>query len=161
MSDTDLAAVISYLSQVPAVDLDHPERKVGPLIRLGLALGLVPDLMAAETVDRTRRPPVEVTVERSAAYGAYLTEIGNCRFCHGDDLSGGLHPLARPGEPVPADLRMDGAMVEWEREDFARAMRRGRTPDGRRLDAAFMPWPGFAGLRDLEIDALWLYLKNL
>jgi len=40
-------------------------------------------------------------------------------------------------------------------------MREGRTPDGRVLDREFMPWPAFAGLRDVEVEAIWLYLETL
>ncbi len=151
---------MTYLATVPAVDAVHPSTRIGPLIRVGLSLGQMSDLMAASAVDRSRRPPRDLPVERSVAYGRYLTDIGNCRFCHRADLSGGLHALARPGEPMPADLRPNGSMSGWSRADFAGAMREGRTPDGRLLDAEFMPWPGYSGLTDLEVDALWLYLRN-
>jgi len=161
MSDLDLAAVISYMSQLPAVDSHQPSTRFGPLIRFGMTVGLTPDLLSAPMVDRSRKSPRDVSAERTVDYGAYLTDIGNCRFCHRADLSGGLHPLAQPGEPVPPDLRRNGSMAGWSRKEFARAMREGWTPDGRRLDTEFMPWPAFAGLSDLEVDALWLYLRSI
>ncbi len=161
MSDSDLAAVISYLRRVPAVHAQHPVRRIGPLIRIALALGLAADLLAAPAVDRDRKSPIEIPVERTVAYGAYLTEIGNCRFCHRSDLQGGLHSLARSGEPEPPDLTRTGSMAGWSEQDFALAMRTGQTRDGRQLDPDFMPWQGYAKLNALEIDALWLYLRSL
>ena len=101
--------MVTYLATVPAVDAVHPSTRIGPLIRIGLSLGQTPDLMAASAVDRSRRPPRDLPVERSVAYGRSLTDIGNCRFCHRADLSGGFThwhdrasrcPLARPEESV-------------------------------------------------------------
>ena len=161
MSDMDLAAVIAYLRQVPSVHTNYPSTRIGPLIRIGMSLGLTPNLLSAPAVDRRRKPSVEMHAERTVEYGAYLADLGGCHMCHGADMRGGLHPLARPGEPVPPDLRRMGSMRDWTRENFARAMREGRTPEGRRLDPEFMPWTGYAGLTDLEIEALWLYLGDL
>ena len=161
ISDGDLSSLIAYLREVRPVATSVSSMRVGWAMRLALALGVeVPDLFSALAVDRSRRAPRDVPVEPTVEYGAYLVAIGNCRFCHGSDLRGGLHPLARPGEPAPSDLTLGGAMLAWDRDDFARAMRRGLTPEGRQLDREYMPWPGFAGLEDLEIDALWSYLRE-
>lgn len=97
----------------------------------------------------------------TAAYGEYLVALGGCRVCHRADLAGGLHPLSLPGEPVPPDLTPRGPLGGWTRSDFARAMREGRTPEGRVLDREFMPWPAFAGLDDVELEAIWAYLGTL
>lgn len=98
------------------------------------------------------------TAQATAEYGEYLVSLGSCRVCHLADLTGGLHPLALPGEPVPPDLTR---LAGWSLADFSRAMREGRTPDGRLLDRAFMPWPAFAGLSDHEVASLWAYLESL
>ena len=51
-------------------------------------------------------------------------------------------------------------LAGWSRADFAHAVREGRRPDGRQLDA-FMPWRAFAELDDVELDALWAYMHGL
>lgn len=40
-------------------------------------------------------------------------------------------------------------------------MREGTRPGGEPIDREYMPWPGFAGLSDLEIEAIWIYLRSL
>jgi len=179
LSDRDLAAIVAYVRQVPAVDRVWPERRAGWLTRMVVAAGLAPDLLAAEQAAAIGRDasPVhsasgvelastagharEIAAEPTASYGEYLVSIGSCRVCHRADLAGGLHPLSLPGEPVPPDLTPGGPLAGWSRDDFARAMREGRTPDGRALDREFMPWPAFAALSDTELDALWRYLRAL
>ncbi len=156
ISEVDLASLIAYLRTLAPVATEFPPMRIGWLMRLPLALGLaMPDLVSADEADPSRPPLRDVAIAATAEHGAYLLSIGNCRFCHGRDLRGGFHPLARPGEPEPPDLMPGGALAGWNRNDFARAMRTGWTPDGRRLDRNFMPWPGYAGLEDVEIDALW------
>ncbi len=159
LSAADLSAVLAYLAQVPPVDRITPPRRIGPAARLAILLERGSDVLAAERVTPTRSPPPMPEPAPSAAYGAYLARVGLCYLCHHADLSGGLHPLALPGEPSPADLR-PAALAGWSEEDFRLAMRAGRTPDGRTLDPAWMPWPRYAGLSDLELTALWRFLRE-
>lgn len=159
ISDEDLNALVTYLQQIPAVDRVPAPRRFGWLTRLVVAVGGAPELFSAVSLETRRVGPVRVQPAVTARYGKYLVDLGGCRVCHHADLSGGLHPLALPGEPIPPDLRPGGDLVDWTQSDFARAMREGMTPDQRVLDRAFMPWPAFAGLSDVEIEAIWLYLK--
>lgn len=161
LSDADLGAVVAYLEQVPPVDRDIPARRIGLLARLSFLLGRGTDVLSAE---RTAARPAPAPAPPAAAtpeYGAYLARVGLCHLCHHEDLSGGLHPLALPEEPVPADLRPGGLLEAWSRDDFGLALRAGVTPDGRTLDPAWMPWPRYAQLTDLELDALWSFLRTL
>ncbi len=160
LSDRDLAAVVAYVRQVPAVDRVLPERRAGWLTRVVVASGLAPDLISAEQVSGLAPVARDIPSAPTPEYGEYLVALGGCRVCHRGDLAGGLHPLSLPGEPVPPDITPRGALGRWSRDDFARAMRDGRTPDGRTLDREFMPWPAFAGLEDLEVEAIWLYLRS-
>ena len=82
--------------------------------------------------------------------------LKNPRLRHG--LNFFFHPLALPGEPPPSDLRASGPLRGWSEEEFLRAMRSGVTPDGRRLDPEYMPWPRFAGMTDGELSAIWEFL---
>lgn len=160
-SDADLGALIAYLRALPPVDRELPSPRLGPFTRFVLFLGKAPDLLPAERIDhRAARPPPAPPGE-TIAYGAYLVETGGCKVCHREDLSGGLHPLSLPGEPPPADLTPGGSLAHWSERDFVRTLRTGTTPDGRRLDERFMPWRSIARLTDLELRAIWLYLRAL
>ena len=128
--------------------------------RLAIALGIVPDLLPAELVSHgaTAKPsPPRETVD----YGQYLVEAASCRVCHNAQLTGGLHPLALPDEPVPPNLTRGGRLADWSSGDFMRALRTGMTREGRELDPAFMPWPAYSKMTDLEIRAIWKYLESL
>jgi len=160
IADADLAAVVDYLEQVPPIDRAPRPTRFGWMTRAVVALGLADDIFSAEeAIRRHAAGPMPPFGEApTPAYGAYLVALGNCRVFHKADLRGGLHPLALPEEPPPPPLVGDGAMEGWTRADFARAMREGRTPEGQVLNREYMPWPGYAALTDIEIDALWAYL---
>lgn len=49
---------------------------------------------------------------------------------------------------------------KWSEADFILAMRSGKTPDGKILDP-FMPWHAFQGITDLDLKAMWAYLKTI
>jgi len=160
MSDDDLGDLIAFLESLAAVDREWPERRVGPLTRLALVAGLAPEILPAERIPSGLERPDPGSAP-SAALGAYLVALGSCRVCHRDDLRGGLHPLSLPGEPPPPDLTTAGPLADWSEPDFFRAMRKGRTPDGRALDPTYMPWPHYAGLRDAELRAILAYLRTV
>ena len=65
-----------------------------------------------------------------------------------------------PGEPEPSDLTATGRLPSWSEADFVGCMRSGMTPDGRLLDAEYMPWPFFASMTDDELRAMWRYLRE-
>jgi hypothetical protein len=65
-----------------------------------------------------------------------------------------------PGTPQAANLTPAGPIGAWSEEDFVRAMREGRRPDGSSLDV-FMPWPLLGRMTDEELRALWLYLTGV
>lgn len=161
LSDDDLGAIIGYLRSLPPVDRELPPRRSGPLSRLLLFLGRVPDVLPAESIARSSAPPQVPPVDAGVDYGRYLVDVAGCRVCHHENLAGGLHPLALPGEPVPADLTPQGPLGSWSEREFIRTLRTGVTPDGRALDGAYMPWRTLARMSDAELAAIWLYLRSL
>ena len=46
-------------------------------------------------------------------------------------------------------------------DDFMTTLRTGTRPDGTMLDPEQMPWPAFASMTDVEIQALYTYLHSL
>ena len=96
----------------------------------------------------TTEPVREVGVE----YGRYLAIT--CRGCHGPDLTG----VADPEFGGP-DITPGGVIAGWTYDDFATAMRTGRTPDGRTLDAERMPWTALGHMTDDELTSVWQYIQ--
>jgi len=149
LGDTDMAAMAAYLGTLPPVDNDTlPKSKFRPLGFVMLAT-----MDPREGLDDPRSPmPAQVA---SAEYGRYLAST-TCVECHGDRLQGGKHP--DPSAPPVPGLAGAGT---WTREGFARAMRTGVTPYGRRLSDA-MPWEiAYRHLSDDEIAGLHLYIQSL
>jgi len=153
ISDRDLASLVHYIRSLPPVDREAPARRAGPLTRVVVALGLAPDLVVrpAMTARAQLDPPDGTDPLR---HGDYLVGIAICGTCHGHDLRGGRHPLAPLDEPVPPDISASGAVAGWSTAEFLRTMRSGRTPEGRMLDPAFMPWRSYARMSDRELLAI-------
>ena len=161
LSDDDLAAIIAFLRTLEPVDRETPPPYMGPFARVVVALGLAPDLFPAELVADAPRVARVVELEESVDYGAYLVEVGGCKVCHNAQMTGGFHPLALPGEPEPPNLTPGGRLAIWTSQDFVRTLRTGITREGRVLDPIFMPWPAYSKMKDLELKAIWKYLKSL
>jgi mono/diheme cytochrome c family protein len=156
LSDEDLGALIAYLKSLPPVDNALPERRIEPLGRLMMAVGMFPPL-PVEQIDHTSPPPVAPEPGVTGAYGEYLSRT--CTECHGADLNGA--PFGPPGQEVPTpNLTPGGELASWSEEDFITTMRTGVTPYGRQIDEE-MPWKYFGQMSDEELRAVWLYLKSL
>lgn len=157
MSDEDLGALIAYLKTIPPVDNELPERRIGPLFRLMLALGQAPPSESSLIDHDSPRPP---TPERGVTidYGEYLAR--SCTACHGPDMAGGT-TRTLDGELVTAlNLTRGGELAGWTQADFITALRTGVTPGGRRLSDE-MPWAYVGQMTDDELKAIWLYLQSL
>jgi cytochrome c553 len=159
MSDEDVGALISYLQRLPPVNNELPGNSIRPLGRLLYALGRIP-LVPAELIDHDAPRAASPVPGPTAEYGAYL--VTTCTGCHGQNLSGGPIPGAPPTEYPPTNLTPDAAtgIGSWTEEDFFRAIREGRRPDGSALNPE-MPWPAFATMSDDELRALWLHLRRV
>jgi cytochrome c5 len=157
LPDDDVAAAVSYMRSLPAVD-----RPNGPVAFTTLAKVL--DRRDVVVIDVARRidhaaseapPPPSA----SAAYGRFLANA--CTGCHGEHLSGGRIPGAPPSLPVPTDLTPhDEGLARWTFGDFDRVLTVGIKPDGRKLDP-FMPIDVYGKLDDAEKHALWAYMQSL
>jgi len=157
LGDEDVAALITFMRQLPPVDRELPGSRLGPLARLMLFAGNAP-WISAETVDHTASRASIPAAEVSVDYGRYVAST--CLSCHGGDFSGGI-VNGPPGTPASANLTPAGRMRDWSEAQFITVMREGRTPDGRELVPAVMPWPAFAKMTDIELRALWAYLKSV
>ena len=112
----------------------------------------------------------EAALER----GKYLVEIMSCADCHNTGnfspkpdegpLQGATVGFEMPGLGVfyPSNLTPDpnAGIGKWSTEDIVKALRTGRTPDGRTL-APIMPWQRYSVLTDTDAEAIAAYLKSL
>lgn len=153
IADGDLAAIVAYLKTLPPVDREVPRPELGPIGRILVALGELP--IEAEDLDHARVGLAGPRENEDSAYGRYLVETAGCVPCHGERLEG---KETDPHHPVAPNLTPGGELGGWSREDFTRAMRQGRRPDGRELDA-MMPWRVYQHMTDLEIGAIWEHLQ--
>jgi mono/diheme cytochrome c family protein len=157
MNEPDLGDLIAYLKQVPSVGREMPPSRLGPLGRALLVAGQV-------TLITDRAPsvpyPTVVPPGPTPEYGRYLASFTGCIGCHGPGLSGG-HVEGPPGSPAASNLTPHASGLEkWTEADFERALRHGVRPNGTQINI-FMPWPGFSGMTDVEVKALWLYLRSV
>jgi len=156
LSDADLRDVIAYLRTLPAVDRPTPPREISYLGRMMVVTHTLP--AAADHIDHTLPHAALQPPGADAAYGKYLTKIAGCFQCHGPDLAGGRY---EGGPDVPAASNLTpSALGGWTQAQFATALRTGRDPRGKELNA-FMPWRGYAGLSDNEMSALYAFLKSV
>ena len=124
-------------------------------------------LMAALAFAATPALADEAKITR----GAYLARIMDCAGCHmpRDEtgmpvfeagLSGGTIGFEIPGLGVfwPPNLTPDpSGLGPWTPDEIKTALTTGVRPDGRVLAPA-MPWPGYAGMSDEDLDALVAFL---
>lgn len=158
LSDEQVAQMIAYLQTVSPVDRVSAEAVLKPFSRALFLAGQLP-LMPAEEVDHEMAHVVSVPAEASTDYGAYLST--SCTGCHQSNLAGGVVPGSAPDAPLSANLTPSGHLGNWTLEDFKNTLRSGVTPEGKVLDPQVMPWPITAQMTDVEIEALWLYLRSL
>jgi cytochrome c553 len=155
-TDADLGALIAYLKQLPPVDREIPESRFGPVGRALLAVGKMKILTAPKTFHADTSSSAEPAA--TAGYGRYLADVSGCHGCHGFGLSGGK--VAGPDNLPPASNLTPAGLRSWSERDFVRALREGRRPDGSSINE-FMPWRSYASMSDLDLQALWLYLRSV
>ncbi len=171
MSDGDLAAVRGFMRWGDA--LFRPDPTPAPPSRL-TALGAAA-LLLGGVFKAPSRPVVIQAPPRAASvdYGRYLAEgIYQCGDCHTpgfdpdkvlgpDAYAGGAELEDAAGNVVlsPNLTRDEAAGIgRWSREQFAAAVKSGVRPDGAALG---YPMPHYRGADELEIDALFAYLRSL
>lgn len=117
-------------------------------------------------IRREAEPPRPADAARLAERGAYLARVGNCAGCHtergGEPYAGGRGIATPFGTVYASNLTPDAetGLGQWSRSEFWRAMRHGRSRDGRLLYPAF-PYPNFTRIRREDSDALFAFLQRL
>jgi len=154
----DIAAIVSFVRSVPAVEKPNGEVSIG-------VLGKVLDrndkivLDVARKIDHSRATDAPLVPEPTARYGAYL--VRSCTGCHGDHLGGGRIPGAPASMTTPANLTPhETGLATWGFDDFSKVLETGVRPDGRKLSKD-MPYEALSKTDLTERKALWAYLRAL
>jgi mono/diheme cytochrome c family protein len=159
MTDEDMAALVSYLQQMPAVAGERSRVDVPVPVTVLYGFGVIKD--AAELIDHQLPPPLPVPLDASAQYGAYVANT--CIGCHGPQLSGGKIPGGAPTWPAAANLTpgKGSAMMRYATaEAFIAMMRSGHRPDGTAISTV-MPFGSLGKMNETELRALHAYLKTV
>ncbi|HEU4697545.1 MAG TPA: cytochrome c [Gemmatimonadales bacterium] len=156
MSDEDLGAIVAWARSLPPAPASPPPSRAGPLVRALFLAGQV-ILLPAERVAHAAPHPARVVPAPTAEYGAYLAPL--CTGCHGEGFGGGRIPGTPPDWKPAANLTPAG-IGHYTEADFVRALRTGVRPGGAPIDRQ-MPWRNTARMTDVELRALYAYLRAL
>lgn len=157
MSNHDVGRIIAYMRSAPAVDNLPPEMKAGPVARVLYFLGKIPVFVSAERIDHEAQPVNDVKAAVDVEYGKYIAQT--CTGCHNHQLTGGPIQGAPPEWP-PASNITNAGLKGYNEEQFIAALRTGKRPNGTEINP-IMPWKNLSKMTDIEIKALFKYLKAL
>jgi cytochrome c553 len=146
LTDEDLGEILAYLQSVPPSSGPAPERRLGPIARVGFLAGkLTP---AAELVRRASRlTGIWPKDGAPTALGGYLART-SCTECHGLDLRGSDHPAP--------DLRIAAG---YSFEAFKGLMRTGKALGNRKLPLmSAVARTRFSHFTDQELRELYAFL---
>ncbi len=167
MSVSDMNAIISYIRSTTPIKNEtkkHEFNFIGDLVRAFVVKPVGPD----------REVPQDVYPDSTIAYGEYLAvSVANCYGCHternlktgayvGEPFAGGLK-IASELDPsltvVTPNLTPDpetGRIAEWSEDQFIKRFRQGKL-----IPATIMPWGPFSRLSDLELKAIYRFLRTV
>lgn len=159
LSKSDVAALVAYIRSVAPVNQDSVPVALGPISKMLIALEKAPSFIPAQLISHENlafpeKPKEAVTPE----FGQYLVKTA-CAGCHGSTLVGGPIPGGDPSWPPAANLTQQG-LGSWDEASFVKAMRTGQNPQGKKIGAP-MPLAMTAKMSDMELKAMWAYLKTV
>lgn len=150
LSDDDIKALIAFLrSQAPVETNIKSGDDLNLLAALLFGAGMLP------TPDPINKNSIAAPAKGvNAQYGKYVATFGECRGCHGPNMTGSPPNPAQPeGVPNPRPL-----VGTWTREQFIQTMRTGIKPTGQPFPQQ-MPWVNASRMSDEDLSALYEYLR--
>ena len=149
LSDSDLGCIIAFLKSVPAAAGPGPSLSLGPVGRIGLAIGKF--RTTAQMIADSNPPPAAANEE--SGRGRHLART-ICAQCHGTNLRGESNP-----DFVSPDLHVVAA---YSPDDFVRLLRTGVAIGNRTLGVmSLSARNNLSQLNDAEIAALYSYLHQM
>ncbi len=149
MSDEDTQAIIAYLRTLEPVETPagiQAGDRVNFIGALMFGAGMLPAGIQGEAT--VSSPPAGT----NADYGKYVATFGECRGCHGPDMTGTPASAIGPAVPNPRPL-----VSSLTQEEFFQMMRSGVRPDGSAFPET-MPWQIAATMTDDDLAAIYAYL---
>ncbi|TGK35010.1 cytochrome C [Leptospira gomenensis] len=162
-SDEDLTAILSFLRSLPPQSNSVPKRDLN-------LIGKVLKAFLVKPVGPTGEVLKSIVPAATAEYGEYLAgSVANCNGCHtlrseigeyiGVPYAGG-NPMEEPGKEtlIPPNLtpHPEGRISLWTEEQFLKRFRLGKL-----VEHSHMPWGSFSKMSDLELKAIYRFLKSL
>lgn len=168
LTDEDLTAIVSFLRSQEPVKHELKKTEVTFLGKAVMAFGLIKPMGAKGT------PPKSIPIDSTVEYGNYIANyVANCVGCHTNrDLKTG----AFIGEPFAGGMvftpdafsegktfrtpnltpHPTGIISTWTEATFMARMKGGKVHKG-----TPMPWGAYSRMNDVEIKAVYRYLKSL
>ena len=159
LTDADVGDIVAYAKRLPPTAGEGAQFDLPIVMRALYGMGMIKD--AAEKIDHTQVSALETPEDASPIHGKYVAQM--CLGCHGPTLSGGKLPGHPPSWPAAANLTPGAGSVLPRYPDvatFKAMLRSGKRPDGTAIDRA-MPFASLGALSDLDVEAVYLYLKSL
>jgi mono/diheme cytochrome c family protein len=167
MAESDIHALIAYMRTIPAQDSVIPER------RLTFPMNIIVRVIPKETV-QPAQPPAQIAPD----YGAYVANAAACLHCHtksnhgkvkpGSEMSGGVEFPQPDGSIVRSSnitFDKETGIGTWSKEQFIKRFRDSvelaKNPVKAGQPNTPMPWTDYAGMNDVDLGALYDYLKSL
>lgn len=163
MSDEDLTAVISYLRSLKPVRKEIPNHEYNVMGRVINAFMIKPS-------GPTEPIAASVKEDTTVQFGKHLVmAVANCNECHtkrgpigeyvGEPLAGGT-VFEEKGKPALISPNLtphpSSRIWAWSEQDFIKRFRMGRV-----IPYSHMPWESFSRMSDVELKAIYKYLKTL
>ncbi len=165
MTEEDLNSIISFLRSRPPVTNKIEASEYTFLGKAVLAMGMIKPIEPSVTPEKALKQ------EASVVYGEYLANsVANCVGCHsprdlksgeftGPKFSGGLVFEEETAIFTTPNLTPDpetGLLATWTEDAFITRIKSGLVHEG-----TPMPWSSFAMMDEVDIKAIYRYLKSL
>ena len=158
ISDKDLTAVISYLRTQKPAAVPKPANELN-------VAGKIVKAFLVKPVGPSEKIETVVVPDSSAAYGRYLVlNVGNCSGCHTKRSISGAYTgeLLAGGNPIEGVTPPNLTPAKGERLSlWSEQMFLNRFRQGKLNPKSEMPWSSFKRMSDLELKAIYRYLKTL
>lgn len=160
MSDKDLGSLIAYMKTIPVSDKTWPDPHFTFMRKVMAGAGMFGTLYEADEIDLTdNKPKMGPEPGPTVEYGAYTVGFHGCKSCHGETLNG--HKTPDPVSPPGENITPGGNIGKWSLDQFKETLRTGNTPEGEKIDPEFMPWQSLGLMTDMELEAIYNYLKTV
>lgn len=148
LSDEDIQAIIAYIRTLPPATNDGAT---------GDRLNFIGLLLVGAGLFGESGPPAQASIAApepgfTAQYGEYVATFGECRGCHGPNMTGKAASMILPEVP---NARPYASSLS--QEQFTVLMRTGVKPDGTTFPPN-MPWYNASKMTDDDLAALYAYL---